>query len=381
MLSSTGHPGFNQLPATRSTRARRTGTPLRYTLLVTVSEPRVGLLLLNLGTPASAGTPDVRRYLQQFLSDPRVIDASLPARAIAVAAATLFRAPKSAAAYAKIWTASGSPLLVHGRGLRSAVAERLGERAVVDLAMRYGEPSVPGALQRLVAAEVERIIVLPLFPQYASSSSGSALEAVLRSAAKLWNVPRLETLAEFYDDAGFIASLAEVARPRLAAIGGGHLLLSYHGLPERQVRKSDPSGGHCLRSAGCCDQVGVANRHCYRAQCAATSRALASALDLGESSWSMSFQSRLGRTPWIQPDTTDVLPELAARGVKRLAVMCPSFVADCLETLEEIGIRGREQWQRLGGESLELIPCLNAHPRWVDTIVSWVRLSDSGDSA
>ncbi len=347
---------------------------------MTAPEPRVGLLLLNLGTPASAGAPDVRRYLRQFLSDPRVIDASPPARAIAVAAAVLFRAPKSAAAYAKIWTASGSPLLVHGHSLRSAVAERLGERAVVELAMRYGEPAVRAALERLVAAEVERIVVLPLFPQYASSSSGSALELVLRSAAKLWNVPRLETLPEFYDHVGFIASLAEVARPHLADAGAEHLLLSYHGLPERQVRKSDASGGHCLRSADCCDRMGVANRRCYRAQCAATSRALTSALDLDLGSWSMSFQSRLGRTPWIRPDTTDVLPELAGRGVKRLAIMCPSFVADCLETLEEIGIRGREQWRALGGESLELIPCLNAHPRWVDTIASWVRLPDPGGS-
>ena len=347
---------------------------------MTVPEPRVGLLLLNLGTPASPRTPDVRRYLCQFLSDPRVIDASVPARAIAVAAAVLFRAPKTAAAYAKIWTASGSPLLVHGQDLRSAVAERLGERAEVELAMRYGKPSVSGALVRLLAAAVERIVVLPLFPHYASSSSGSALELVLRSAAKLWNVPRLETLPEFYDDAGFISSLAEVARPRLAEAGGAHLLLSYHGLPERQVRKSDPSGRHCLHSADCCDRIDVANRRCYRAQCAATSRALASALDLDENSWSMSFQSRLGRTPWIRPNTTDVLPELAGRGVKRLAVMCPSFVADCLETLEEIGIRGREQWRALGGESLELIPCLNAHPRWVDTIVSWMRIPDTGGS-
>ncbi len=347
---------------------------------MTGPEPRVGLLLLNLGTPSSPRTPDVRRYLLQFLSDPRVIDAAVPARAIAVAAAVLFRAPKTAAAYAKIWTASGSPLLAHGHSLRSALAERLGERALVELAMRYGEPSVHGALGRLVAAQVERIVVLPLFPHYASSSSGSALELVLRCTAKLWNVPRLETLPEFYDDAAFIASLAEVARPHLAEGGGAHLLLSYHGLPERQVRKSDDSGAHCLRSADCCDRMGAANRRCYRAQCAATSRALASSLDLDENSWSMSFQSRLGRTPWIRPNTTDVLPELAGRGVKRLAVMCPSFVADCLETLEEIGIRGREQWRALGGESLELIPCLNSHPRWVDTIVSWVRLPGTGGS-
>ncbi len=339
---------------------------------------RVGLLLVNLGTPASPAVADVRRYLREFLSDPRVIDTSAIVRWGVVAAATLLRAPKSAAAYAQIWAAEGSPLLLHGMALREAVAERLAEDAPVELGMRYGQPSIRCALERLVAADVERIAVLPLFPQYASSASGSALECVLELAAEMVNVPTLETFGDFYDDPGFIGALADVARSRLQPFGGEHVLMSYHGLPERHVRRADRSGAHCLRSEDCCSEIGVANRRCYRAQCAATSRALAEALGLQPGSWSMSFQSRLGRAPWIRPNTTDVLPALAERGVKRLAVVCPTFVADCLETLEEIGIRGREQWSELGGEALELVPCLNAHPRWADTIAGWVKRTGGG---
>ena len=339
-----------------------------------LSPRRLGLLLVNLGTPGSPSIGDVRRYLREFLSDPRVIDGPRGARWLAVASAVLFRAPKSAAAYRAIWTPEGSPLLRNGVALRDAVAERLGERAVVELGMRYGRPAIRGALERLLAADVERIVVLPLFPQYASASSGSALERVLRIAGELECVPELETLGEFYDAAGFVAALADVARPRLEAFGGDHLLMSYHGLPERQVRKSDATGAHCLQADDCCERIGPANRRCYRAHCAATSRALAAALELESGTWSMSFQSRLGRIPWIRPYTPDVLSQFARGGVKRLAVICPSFVADCLETLEEIGIRAREQWRALGGEALELIPCVNAHARWADTVAGWVRL-------
>jgi ferrochelatase len=339
---------------------------------------RTGLLLLNLGTPSSATVGDVRRYLREFLGDPRVIDTSRIVRWLVANVAMALRAPKSAAAYAKIWTQSGSPLLQHGFALRAAVAERLGTRATVELAMRYGEPSIQSALERLSEAEVDRIVVLPLFPQYASSSSGSALERTLQIAAGMCNVPTLETVSEFYDEPGFIAALSEVARPPLDEFRADHLLMSYHGLPERHLRRADPSGTHCLESDDCCESIGSANRRCYRAQCAATSRALAAALELEKGSWSMSFQSRLGRTPWIHPFTDEVLPQLARRGIARLAVVCPSFAADCLETLEEIGIRGREQWHELGGEAFELIPCVNSHPRWVDTVAAWTCPPDGG---
>ncbi len=346
-------------------------TCLGYTARMPSPSRRAGLLLLNLGTPSSTTVGDVRRYLREFLGDPRVIDTSRIVRWLVAYVATAFRAPKSAAAYAKIWTQGGSPLRQHGFALRAAVAEQLGTRAAVELAMRYGEPSIQTALERLVEAEVDRIVVLPLFPQYASSSSGSALERTLQIACGMCKVPTLETIGEFYDDPGFIAALSEVARPRLDDFRADHLLMSYHGLPERQLRKADQSGTHCLERDDCCESVGSVNRRCYRAQCAATSRALAAALELEKDSWSISFQSRLGRTPWIRPFTDEVLPQLAGRGIARLAVVCPSFAADCLETLEEIGIRGRAQWHELGGEAFELIPCVNSHPRWVDTVAAW----------
>ena len=325
-----------------------------------------GVLLVNLGTPRAPETGDVRRYLREFLSDPRVLDMAAPARwALVNLVIAPFRAPRSAAAYRKIWSAAGSPLLANGVALRAALAAELGAGFVVELGMRYGEPSLAGALERLCAAGVTRIVALPLFPQYASSSLGSALARLFELAAERNNVPPLEALAEFYDAPGFIAALAEIARPLLAVFQPDHVLFSYHGLPERHMRAGDPTGRHCLVSETCCDALVFANARCYRAQCHATTRALAAALDLAPGSHSLAFQSRLGRDPWIRPYTDERLPELARAGVKRLAVLCPSFAADCLETLEEIGIRALEQWRAAGGETLELVPCANAHPAFV----------------
>jgi len=333
---------------------------------VNSASERTGVLLLNLGTPRSPETGDVRRYLREFLSDPRVLDLAAPARwALVNLVIAPFRAPRSATAFQKIWSAVGSPLLANGLALRAALAAELGAGHVVELGMRYGEPSIAGALGRLSDAGVSRIVALPLFPQYASSSLGSALARVFELAAARNNVPPLEALGEFYDAPGFIAALAEITRPRLSAFRPDYVLFSYHGLPERHVRASDPTGKHCLASATCCDAMVFANARCYRAQCHATTRALAAALGLAPDSFSLAFQSRLGRDPWIRPYTDVRLPELAQAGVKRLLVLCPSFAADCLETLEEIGIRGAEQWRQSGGEALELVPCANAHPAFV----------------
>jgi ferrochelatase len=337
----------------------------------------VGVLLVQLGTPASPEPRDVRRFLREFLSDPRVLDVPAPWRRLVLELAILPRRPRaSAAAYAKIWTAEGSPLWVHSRALAAALAAALGPGHAVELGMRYGEPSLAGALARLRAAGAERVRVLPLFPQYAASSTGSALARVAELAAEGWDVPALETIPAFYGEPAFVAAWAAVARGPLTAFRPDHVLLSYHGLPERQIRKSDPTGGHCLSRPDCCDAPGAALPRCYRAQCTATSRALAAALGLEGGGWSMAFQSRLGRTPWIRPYTDECLDALAARGVKRLAVLCPAFVADCLETLEEIGIRGREQWRRAGGDELLLVPSLNAHPSWVAAVAEWVRRRD-----
>jgi len=332
---------------------------------------RTGLLLLNLGTPDEATTPAVRRYLAEFLADPRVLDINPVGRWLLLHGIILRTRPaKSAHAYRQIWTERGSPLLFHSRDLAAAVQARLGDRWQVALGMRYGAPSIASAYAELRAAGIDRIVTLPLFPQYASSSTGSALEELFRIAAREENVPPLDVVPAFFDEPGFVDAFAAVGRPVVDALAADHVLFSFHGLPERHMRKGDPTGHHCLASESCCATITAANRNCYRAQSYATARALAAALELDAARWSVSFQSRLGRTPWIHPYTDVVLDELAARGVKRLAVFCPAFVADCLETLEEIGIRARDQFRRAGGEELVLVPSLNATPGWAEVVAA-----------
>ena len=350
----------------------------------------IGALLVNIGTPDSPEVRDVRRYLRQFLSDPRVLDIPTPLRRLLLELVILpFRPRRSAAAYASIWTEAGSPLLVNGRALSEAVGKALGPGFRVDLAMRYGQPSIEAALLRLVASGVSRIVVVPLFPQYAAASTGSALEAVIRYAASDWNHAPVVAVPSFYDQPGFIGAVCDLARETFEAFGPDHVLQSFHGLPERQVLRANAGRGHCLTRDDCCDAVGVGNSQCYRAQCFATARAIAAELEIGPHEYTVAFQSRLGRGRWIRPHTDRVLPELAARGVRRLAVLCPSFTADCLETLEEIGIRGRAQWLDAGGEELALVPCVNDHPRFVRAVADLVLEraepvrsgSDRGDTA
>ncbi|HEU4427485.1 MAG TPA: ferrochelatase [Myxococcota bacterium] len=333
-----------------------------------------GVLLAQLGTPASPTTGDVRRYLREFLSDPRVIDLPAPARWLLVNLVIApFRAPRSARAYQAIWTPEGSPLLVHSRAFAEALQRELGGGFRVALGMRYGAPSLAAAFAELCDAGVSRIVALPLYPQLAESSTGTAIAAIRAAAAQRAGAPPLSFVPAFFGDAGFIGAVAEAARPVLAS-GFDHVLFSYHGLPERHVRAADATREHCLASARCCDAPPAAVlASCYRAQCFATTRAVASALALPPERVTTAFQSRLGRDPWIQPWSDEELPRLAARGVKRLAVLCPSFVADCLETLEEVGIRARDQWRALGGDELALAPCVNASPAWVRAAAELVR--------
>ncbi|HEU0034658.1 MAG TPA: ferrochelatase [Kofleriaceae bacterium] len=327
-----------------------------------------GLLLVNLGTPDEPTTPAVRRYLREFLGDPRVIDINAVGRALLLHLVILpFRPSKSAHAYQAIWDPTrGSPLLYHSQDLAAGVAERLGTGWHVELAMRYGRPSIPDALARLEAAAVDRIVVLPLFPQYASSSTGTAIARVMELAAQRWNVPALDFVPAFFDDPGFVSAFEAVARPALAEARPDHVLFSFHGLPVRQISKTDATGRHCLASDTCCDSL--ANPNCYRAQSFATARALAARLDLPPERYTICFQSRLGKTPWIEPHTDVEIDRLAKAGVKRLAVLCPAFVADCLETLEEIGIRAVAQFKAAGGEELVLVPSLNATPAWIEAV-------------
>ncbi len=339
---------------------------------------RKGLLLVNLGTPDAPETGAVRRYLREFLSDARVLDINPVGRWLLLNAIILpFRSPKSAHAYRTIWMKEGSPLMVHSRALEAAVAQRLAGEYEVELAMRYGNPSLPDAVARLRKRGVTDFTVMPLYPQEAPSSSGSSLARTYEVLSEPWDVPNMRAVPAFHDHPAFLGAFVEVARPAISELRADHVLFSFHGVPERHVRKSDPSGKYCLASGGCCDVLTDANRHCYRAQCFATARGLARGLGLAPDGWSVSFQSRLGRTPWVKPYTDVVLPELAARGVKRLAVMCPAFVADCLETVEEVAIRGREQFLASGGEELTLVPSLNAHPAWVDGVVRLVRESEA----
>jgi ferrochelatase len=334
----------------------------------------IGFLLLNLGTPDAPTPAAVRRYLREFLSDPRVIDIHPVARKLLLELVILpLRPRKSAAAYAKVWGAEGSPLLTLSRELTDKVRAALGPDHLVELGMRYGSPSIPEALERLRRAGATRLVVAPLYPQYSSSATGSSIEAVFAELARHHVVTPVTVLPAFYEDPGFLGAFAAVSAPVLARENPDHVLFSFHGLPERHVKASDHSGRHCLQSAGCCDAIGPANRDCYRAQCHATARGLASRLGLAPGSWSICFQSRLGRTPWIKPYTDVVLDELAKAGKKRRCVLCPAFVADCLETLEEIGMRAREQFVTAGGDSLTLVPSLNASPAWVDALVALLR--------
>lgn len=336
---------------------------------------KTGVLLINLGSPEAPTAAAVRPYLREFLSDPRVIDIPAPLRWLLLNAVILPTRPaKSAEAYAQVWTPEGSPLLVHSREFTGKMVRALGEDYVVTLAMRYGNPSIPSVLDALLREPLKELVVVPLYPQYASSSTGTALEVVMRELSTRWNIPPVRVTAPFYDDPGYLDAMVENAAPRLQAFRPDHVLFSYHGLPERQIRKSEGAPGHCFaQDDACCAAIGPRNAYCYRAQSFATTRALTARLGLDPAGVSTAFQSRLGRTPWIKPYTDEVLVTLARAGVKRLAVFSPSFVADCLETLEEMAIRGKETFIEAGGEALELIPALNAHDAWVRAAAEIVR--------
>lgn len=333
-----------------------------------------GLLLVNLGTPDAPEAGPVRRYLREFLSDPRVLDINAAGRKLLLETVILpFRPAKSAEAYRKVWMPEGSPLMVHSRALEARVRERLAGEWEVELGMRYGNPSLEEALGRLRARGVGQLAVLPLYPLNAASTQATTSARLFELLARDFDFPPVHVLPPFFDDAGFLDAFAAVARPVIAEARADHVLFSYHGLPERHMRKSDPSGRHCIVTPGCCEALGEVNAGCYRAQAFWMARELTGRLGLTAGQTTVSFQSRLGRDPWIKPYTDLVLPELAKRGVKRLAVMCPAFVADCLETLEEIGLRAREDFRAAGGEELTLVPSLNAHPLWVDAVVRMAR--------
>jgi protoporphyrin/coproporphyrin ferrochelatase len=332
-----------------------------------------GVLLINLGTPDGPDPSSVKRYLAEFLMDPWVLDIPAPARWALVHGYILRTRPrKSAEAYAKIWTERGSPLLFHTRDLGEKVQSRLGDGYRVAVGMRYGSPSIADAALTLVQTGVKRIIALPLYPQYSLAATESSIRRTRRVLKGQWSGD-LSFVGDFFEHPAFIEAAAEIARPHLQKGRFDFTLFSFHGLPERQIRKLDPTKCYCFTSDACCTRIRETNRQCYRAQCFATARALRARLDLSEDRMAVSFQSRLGRTPWIKPFTDHILDELPKRGFRRLAVLCPSFTADCLETLEEIQIRGREQFLAAGGEHIELIPCVNSSDRWVEGVCQLIQ--------
>jgi ferrochelatase len=335
---------------------------------------RIGVLPVNVGTPDAPHPREVRRYLREFLGDPRVFDVPPALRWFLLNFVILpFRPRRSAEAYEKVWTSEGSPLLVYGRRFEAALQTALGDDFRVILAMRYQSPSMRSAFETFRAEGIDRIVVFPLFPQYASATTGTVLENAYRLAASYWNTPHLRVVDPYYDHEGLIEAFREVGEPILREIRPDHVLFSFHGLPERQVRKSDESGRHCLASAECCAQIGMENRNCYRAQCRVTASLLAARLELPPGGWTMTFQSRLGRDPWIRPYTDETVVSLAKSGFRRIAAFSPAFVADCLETIEEIGMQARASFLEHGGEEFRLVPSLNAHPRWIAAAASLVR--------
>ena len=334
------------------------------------TDTQKGVLLLNLGTPDSTSVPDVRRYLREFLTDGRVINLpAIPRWLLVHWIITPTRSPNSAEAYANIWTSEGSPLLVSGRQLQTDLKKQLD--MPVALGMRYGNPSTAQGLRELLDQGAKNLYVIPLYPHYAMSSYETAVVKAREEAERLDTDLHLTFMPPFYQDRGYLEALKAAAEPYLKE-DHDLLLLSYHGIPEEHLQITDPTCSHCLRTPDCCNQPSVAHATCYRHQCLRTSELFREIMDIPPERIQTSFQSRLGRKPWLQPYTDQTLEALPEQGVKKLLVMCPAFVADNLETLEEIAQEGKETFLEAGGESLKLIPCLNNHPRWTEYLAEQV---------
>ncbi|HLK96642.1 MAG TPA: ferrochelatase [Hymenobacter sp.] len=340
----------------------------------TSTRGRIGVLLVNLGTPDSPQTSDVRRYLNEFLTDGRVIDMPAAVRyPLFQGLIVPLRAPKSAKIYQQLWTERGSPLLYHGLDLQKLVQEQLGPDYLVAFGMRYQNPSIESALQELRDAAVERIIVLPLFPQYASASTGSVQEKVMELVSQWCVVPSISFISTFANDPGFIGTFAALGKAEMAKHNYDHVVFSYHGIPERHVLKGSQKG-YC-KLGNCCNSYNKNNRYCYRAQCFETSRQLAKAMDLSSEQYTVTFQSRLQsrlRDPWLQPYTDEVIKEFPAKGIKNVLAFSPAFVADCLETTIEVGEEFKEMFEEAGGQHWQLVPSLNSNPQWVQAVVDMI---------
>jgi protoporphyrin/coproporphyrin ferrochelatase len=325
-----------------------------------VAAAPTGILIVNLGTPDAPTRSAVYRYLKQFLLDPRVIDINAIARnALVRGIIAPFRSGKSAAAYRQLWLENGSPLKIYGVGLTQQIQDILGEQYVVRLAMRYQNPSIESAIRELMQAKVQKIKVFTLFPQYASATTGSVHEEVMRVLAKQQIIPSIEFVSSYATWSPMVDIFVNNAR-RFDLSSYDHILFSYHGVPQRHLRKGDDFN-HCLRSPDCCQTLTPTNQFCYSAQCYATTHAIVNQLNIDKDRYTVCFQSRLGRDPWTQPYTVKVIEQLAKeKGAKRLLVFCPAFTADCLETTIEIGDEYKEH--------LDLVESLNDSPAWAKAI-------------
>ncbi len=340
-----------------------------FALFKVTMAKKIGYILMNLGSPDTTEVRDVRAYLNEFLMDERVIDSPYLVRSVLVKGIiTPFRAPKSAEAYRSIWTKDGSPLVHITYQLADAVRART--KAPVAVAMRYGKPNIRTAFQEILKQlpDVEEVVLLPLYPHYAMSSFETAVVDAKDEYKKGRYPFRLTEVQPFYSHPGYISALAKSMRPYLEG-NEFHLLFSYHSIPERHIHKSDVTGSHCLRGGDCCTTPSEAHKFCYRHQCLVTTKLVAEALGLPEHRYSVAFQSKLGRSEWLKPATTLRMQQIPVEGIKDLIVVCPSFVSDCLETLEEIAIREQENFMAAGGNSYTYIPCMNTQQAWVDTVM------------
>lgn len=333
-----------------------------------------GVLLVNLGTPDSPSTSDVRKYLREFLMDGRVIDIPFISRFFLVNGIIApFRAPKSAKLYKEIWSPiTGSPLMHYSLIQKELLQKRLGDGYQVELAMRYQTPSIESALESLKKGQVKSIRVLALFPQYASASTGSVIEKVMEIVGKWLSIPDISFVNSFHDNEKMVEVFAQNAS-KYKPQEYDHILFSYHGLPQRHLIKGDDSGKHCLKVENCCSVLNENNKFCYSAQSFNTTRLIVDKLGIPKEKYTICFQSRLGKDPWVQPYTSQVIQDLAKKGVKRLLVLCPAFVADCLETVYEVSVEYAEEFKEHGGEHVQLVESLNDHPLWIEAMKELVK--------
>jgi ferrochelatase len=338
------------------------------------SNKKRGVILMNLGSPETTAVKDVRKYLDEFLMDERVIDSPFIVRSLLVKGIiTPFRAPKSAEAYSSIWTKDGSPLVHITKQLKDALQKKISEP--ITVAMRYGVPDMKSAYDEMkrICPDVEEVILLPLYPHYSMSSFETASVHARKVHVDEGYGFKIKVVRPFYNHPAYISALADSMRPYVTG-NNTHLLFSYHSIPERHIKKSDITEKHCLNVADCCKVGSPAHDYCYRHQCYVTTWQVAEKLGLPKERYSVAFQSKLGRAAWLTPATTTRMEQLPKEGIKDLLVVCPSFVSDCLETLEEIAIREKENFMEAGGETFEYIPCMNTQDSWVDAVATLINI-------